>query len=246
MLKQSWLQLFPNWRPVVSASLLVLGVGAALVALMEPYRGLIVFGLYSIPSHMLISLLPHEPVLLYYAKTYTPLAFTVAGTLGCCIAGWLDYQLLIPMLHHHQVKRRYQEVRLYQKSASLFRKWPFVALVIAGYSPLPFYPFKFLSITTQYPLRKYQLALIAGRAPRYFTLAWLGYVLQPPNWVLLLFVVMLLLISQWKKIRAVFGGWRAKRNQPDAVPGEIPPGLRLGQSVHIAKSGGESKRKGAL
>ncbi len=220
-LKELLKPVFAQARTVVSVCLLIIGFGVALMVLLKPYRDLVLFALYSIPSHMLISPFPHEPVLLYFAKFHSPFAIAIAGTVGCCIAGWLDYRMLTPVLHHHKIRSRYRDARLYQKAVDWFRKWPFGALVIAGYSPLPFYPFKFLSITIRYPLRKYQMALIVGRAPRYFTLAWLGYVLQPPNWVLVALVIALFLVSQWKKGLLLFKRSKMKARQQPVCPGEV-------------------------
>ncbi|MGH7450748.1 MAG: hypothetical protein ACRENG_05350, partial [bacterium] len=47
-------------------------IGGILIQAMPVNRQLILFGLYSIPSHMFISPFPHEPALLYTAKLYSP------------------------------------------------------------------------------------------------------------------------------------------------------------------------------
>jgi uncharacterized membrane protein YdjX (TVP38/TMEM64 family) len=40
--------------------------------------------------------------------------------------------------------------------------------------PIPLSPFKLLCIAVGYPLVRFELALVLGRGPRYFLLAWLG------------------------------------------------------------------------
>lgn len=141
-----------------------------------------------------ISPFPHEPPLLYCAKFYPPWAITIAATIGCCLAGLFDYWTLVPLFNHHTIRPKFENNRIFKKSLAFFHKSPFWMLVIAGYTPIPFFPFKLLSITSGYPLWKYEMALLVGRTPRYYTLAWLGYVVQPPNWTLILFMVILVLM----------------------------------------------------
>jgi uncharacterized membrane protein YdjX (TVP38/TMEM64 family) len=64
---------------------------------------------------------------------------------------------------------------------------------VAGFTPIPFFPFKFLSFSIHYPLKKYLAALVVARYPRYFLLAWLGAVTDIPNW--LLFAAFLVVIN---------------------------------------------------
>lgn len=199
-----------KWKQILFLASLVLGIFFLLLKLFPDYYELIVFGLYSIPSHMLISPFPHEPALLYTAKYYSPTAISIAGTIGCCLAGIFDYWLLIPLLNHDVVRPKFEDKPLFRKSLAFFKKSPFWLLVIAAYTPIPFYPFKFLSIAGKYPIWKYEAALIVGRTPRYFTLALLGYALQPPTWTLIaLFMVLILLpvanrlYARWKKKSAV-------------------------------------------
>ena len=183
-----------KWKYILLLASLVLGIFFLLIKLFPADYELIIFGLYSVPSHMLISPFPHEPALLYTAKYYSPTAISIAGTIGCCLAGIFDYWLLIPLINHDMVRPKFENKPLFRKALAFFKKSPFWLLVIAAYTPVPFYPFKFLSIAGKYPIWKYEAALIVGRTPRYFTLAWLGYVLQPPTWTLIaLFAILIFL-----------------------------------------------------
>jgi uncharacterized membrane protein YdjX (TVP38/TMEM64 family) len=64
-----------------------------------------------------------------------------------------------------------QESRWFQFAARWFRKAP--ALLIAGsaLAPVPFYPVKILAIAADYPLRRFIVALVVGRLPRFYFLA---------------------------------------------------------------------------
>ena len=201
-----------KWKSILLLASLVLAISFLLLKMLPDFNELILFGMYSIPSHMLISPFPHEPALLYTAKFYSPAVIMIAGTIGCCIAGVFDYWLLIPLMNHEVVRPKFENKPLFKKALAFFQKSPFWLLVIAAYSPVPFYPFKFLSIAGKYPMRKYQAALIVGRAPRYFTLALLGFVLQPPTWMLVALFAVLILIPVANKL---YGRIKNKKAAPE-------------------------------
>lgn len=174
-----------GWAPFL---VFILGttILAAFLLLWPEKRGLFLFGLYTVPSHVLISPFSHEPMLLWIAKSEPPWMVAAMATLGACLAGLLDYSLLVPLFSRYSIRSRYEHNELYQRSLRYFRRSPFGLLVIAGISPLPFFPFKFISIAGGYPLWKYESALVAGRTPRYYLLAWLGMEVRFSDWLLVL------------------------------------------------------------
>ena len=159
---------------------------------------LVVFGLYSIPSHMLISIFPHEPALLYAAKFYPELAVATAGIIGCMLAGVFDYCLLGWLFNHRIVRPKFENTRLYRATLAFFQKAPFWMLVVAGLTPIPFYPVKLISIASNYPLWRYEAALLVGRFPRFWLLAWLGYIIQVPNSILIALGLLIVAFATWK------------------------------------------------
>ncbi len=188
----------PNWRLFAATVPLVL-IGAALLFWFMPdRRGLVWLGIYTIPSHMFISPFPHEPALLYYSKFYPALGCAIASIIGAIIAGFWDYALFTPLIHHPRVRSKYEQVGLYRVSVNFFRKSPFWALVVVGLTPLPFYPMKFLSISDGYPMKRYLAALVVGRTPRYYLIAYLGYVLNLPNWSLVTLGLVVLVVTLFK------------------------------------------------
>ena len=92
-----------------------------------------------------------------------------------------------------QVVVAYKDKKLYKRTIDYFLRYPFATLVVAGFTPIPFFPFKFLSFSIHYPLKKYLTALVVARYPRYFLLAWLGAATDIPNW--LLFAAFLVIIN---------------------------------------------------
>jgi membrane protein YqaA with SNARE-associated domain len=83
---------------------------------------------------------------------------------------------------------------------------PFVSLIIAAISPVPFYPFRVIAPASEYSLTKYLLALIVGRTPRFYILAYFGYSIPLPNEIIIVFFILLLAVSMlyWIK-RKGFG-----------------------------------------
>lgn len=203
-----------NWKGIVLLSSVSLITGLVLMKLYPNYRELIFYGLYSIPSQLLISLFPNEPVLLQTAKHFTPLQISIAGIIGCSIAGFLDYWIISPLVNHRFIRPKLDNTRFLRKTMKYFSKFPFGILVIAAFSPVPFYPFKFLSIMGNYPLWKYQSALITGRIPRYYVLAILGNALQLPGWLLIAIFVVLLLPTLIKSSEFYL---QKKRNAEDPL-----------------------------
>jgi len=224
-----------NWLYLGLTAALLAG-GSALVFLLVPReRGALWLALYTIPSHMFVSPLPHEPVLLYFSKQYSATICALASTMGCLVAGMWDYWLFIPLMHHSRVRSKYANAGLYQRSVRLFRKSPFWALVFAGLTPLPFYPVKFLSIGDRYPLRKYLLALLVGRAPRYWLIAYLGYVFRFPNWSLIVLALAFLAFTLIQSRREA----KRKKSADADFPGDAPV-----ESLNSSQGRAKSRRSG--
>jgi membrane protein YqaA with SNARE-associated domain len=180
---------------------------------------------YSIPANAAISFFPHEPVLIYFGKFANLWLAAAAATVGTVVAGVMDHTVFVPLLNHRTVIA-YKDKKLYRRSIDYFLKYPFATLVVAGFTPIPFFPFKFLSFSIHYPLKKYLAALVVARYPRYFLLAWLGAVTDIPNW--LLFAAFLVVINLYmiKALPALAGKLREavrRRGSPATVGGRSEP-----------------------
>jgi len=162
---------------------------------LQESKNLWVLFFYSFPSHFLIALVPHEPVLLYFGKFYTPLKVALFAVAGTCTTEAINYSVFKYVTDLKLfLKMRYSKIT--QKMVDLFKKAPFVALMIAGFSPVPFYPFRFLVVLAHYPIFKYIGAVFLSRTPRYIILAWVGYTIKIPDWVLItLFITLIVLVN---------------------------------------------------
>lgn len=199
----------PTRRAAIFGVVLV-GVGVVAVCLRVFRSGLhpqIVLFLYSIPSNSAVSVFSHEVALLDYGSHQPLLVTVLSATLGTLVAGWLDWNVFVPLLDAERI-RAFRGNRLYRHAVDRFARAPFLVLVVAGLTPVPFFPFKFLAFSTGYPLARYLAALTLARAPRYLAFAWLGRELPIPTWLLIgLFLAMLgVAASNHARIRALLDG----------------------------------------
>ncbi|MEN8145707.1 MAG: hypothetical protein ABFS14_12250 [Gemmatimonadota bacterium] len=162
---------------------------------------------YAIPANSAVSVFPHEPVVIFFGKNGDLLLTAVSASVGTLIAGFLDHSVFVPVMNLKALSG-YKEKAWYQRAARLFLKYPFMVIVVAGFTPIPFFPFKFLSFSLNYPLWRYLGALLTGRFPRYFLLAWLGQMLDVPNWAIVLFFLLIINIYLIKVVPKV---WRSVR-----------------------------------
>ncbi len=173
-------------------------------------EGYLYLAFYSIPSNTAISVFPHEPVLIYYGKFANLWLTAASATAGTVVAGWLDHRVFTPVLNYSKIIS-YKKSRFYRKSTDLFMRWPFATLVVTGLTPIPFWPFKFLTFSIHYPMWRYLAALATGRFPRYVLLAWIGAEFGIPNWILILSVVVIFALYAIKGIPAVWRRWAERR-----------------------------------
>jgi membrane protein YqaA with SNARE-associated domain len=200
-----------RWKFVI-ISLLIATVGGAVLYQNYPrYLGLFFLFCYIIPSNSFIPF-PHEPAIIYYGKIFGPLLTTITATVPTIIACIIDYAVLTPVFSRTRLSR-IKTTSIYQKTVKYFYKAPFLTNLVAALSPLPFYPVRILSVSSNYPLWKYTLAIVIGRIPRYYFLALFGAVLRIPNWIIVLFFVSLISMPLYRRLTS-------RRTEADLTTGE--------------------------
>lgn len=185
------------------------GFGAAMLALgvlgvwlwwfkSTEYPYLTIF-FYSIPSNTGITLFPHEPLLVWYGKFIDLWSMALVATLGTVAAAFLDYMFFAPVLNL-EYSAKFKSRESYKKAHRWFFKSPFWTIVAAGFTPVPFYPFKFMVYSTKYPLWRFLLAVVIGRLPRYYLLGKAGQYFQIPDWLIIGTFLSMFLLVYYKKI----------------------------------------------
>lgn len=188
-------------RPGTSLArvLVVVGEGVMVLALlavwlfadqMRATQSLVVLFLYSFPSAFLIGFVPHEPALLYFGQFHPALTVALVAGVGTTLAEGLNYSFLSffqDMGIFERARRKAPVARI----IGLFERSPFLAIVVAGFTPVPFFPIRFLVVMARYPVARYLLGVFVSRTPRFVVLAAIGYHFRLPGWVLVaLFVAM--------------------------------------------------------
>jgi membrane protein YqaA with SNARE-associated domain len=174
-----------RWR-AFGIALASLGVASAAVALALPsLAGLVLLALYCVPANSILPV-PHEPGVLFAAALYPPLAVAVAATLGSVIASISDYALVETALRSPKLLRA-RDRGVIGWSIRQFRHAPFAIVVLFSLVPLlPISLVRALAPASGYPFRRYLLAGLLGRLPRFYGLAYLGHAIAIPAWVLVI------------------------------------------------------------
>jgi membrane protein YqaA with SNARE-associated domain len=165
---------------------------------------------YAIPANSAVSVFPHEPVVIYFGSLGNVWYTAMAASLGTLIAGFLDHSVFVPVMNLQSLSS-YKDRAWYQKVARLYMRFPFLVLVVTGFTPIPFFPFKFLSFSVHYPLWRYLAALLTGRFPRYVLLAWFGSLFNIPPWAMFAFFGAVILIYASKAVPRAVAHVRSNR-----------------------------------
>jgi membrane protein YqaA with SNARE-associated domain len=219
----------------VAGAIMVLTALVTLVLILQEFSSssylYLVF--YAIPANSAVSVFPHEPVVIYFGSNGNIWYTALAASIGTLIAGFLDHSVFVPVMNLQSISG-YKDRNWYRKIARLFMRWPFLVIVLTGFTPIPFFPFKFLAFSVHYPLWKYLGALVTGRFPRYVLLAWFGSLFDIPTWALFAFFGVVILVYAVKAVPKAIEGIRASRvreetaDAPDGRRTEEPDGTRNG------------------
>lgn len=178
------LRLSRRWRQFFIALCGVAAAGLVIVAVFPGLAGLYLLGLYCIPSNSVLPI-PHEPGVLFMARFYEPWEIAVTATLASAVVAFADYALVEAAMRHPRVQGA-RDARMMRWAVKWMTRYPF--LIIVAFSLVPVLPIsvvRALAPISGYPLRRYIAALVVGRLPRFYLLAWLGNVVVIPTWILL-------------------------------------------------------------
>ncbi len=177
----------------ISFVLTLLVVWATSKSLQES-KNLWVLFFYSFPSEFLIATVPHEPALLYFGKFYHPLTVALVAIPSTLFTEMLNYSAF-KYITDLKIFTKLREKKAVQKTVQFFKKAPFLTLWVAGITPIPFYPLRFLVVLARYPFLKYILAVFLSRFPRFIILAYVGYKIQISDYLLIALFVILIAIA---------------------------------------------------
>ncbi len=158
-------------------------------------KSLWVLFFYSFPSQFLISIVPHEPVFIYFSKFYNAFIVTVIAIAGTLLTEIINYTAFKFVADLNKFEKIRQSTYI-KKVTSIYKKAPFLSLLVAGFTPIPFYPFRFLVVLAQYPLIKYLSAVFLSRSIRFYILATIGHAIKiTDRMLLILFVCLIIMLN---------------------------------------------------
>ncbi len=177
-------------------------------------KNLWVLFFYSFPSEFLIATVPHEPAILYFGKFYNPLTVALVAIPSTVLTEMLNYSVF-KYITDLKIFRKLQEKKAVKKTIKFFNRAPFLTIWVAGLTPIPFYPIRFLVVLARYPMMKYTLAVFLSRFPRFLFLAYLGYKIQFPDYLLAALFVLLILAANISILRGIIK--RKKKKEKDVA-----------------------------
>jgi membrane protein YqaA with SNARE-associated domain len=182
------------WRGFALALAALALAGAAILALAPRFAGAWLLAVYCIPANSILPI-PHEPGVLLVAPYYAPIWCALAATAGSVVASFSDYAVVEHAL------RRPRIAALRDRGAigwavRWMRRAPFAIIVACSLVPLlPISIVRALAPAAGYPLRRYVVAQIVGRLPRFYALAWLGNAIAIPWWALAIVTAVTLAVA---------------------------------------------------
>ena len=114
-----------------------------------------------------------EPILLLYGQLFPPLLVALIAALASVAAEYPDYYLYRALLRGDTADRIMQSAAA-RAIAVVFARRPFLAIWICAWSPLPDWAARILAAHARYSVRRYLLAFLAGRIPKFWLLAAVG------------------------------------------------------------------------
>lgn len=120
--------------------------------------------------------------MIFAGTLYAPALVAIVGGMATVPASAIDYQLFKRALALGPIAQANQSrISLFAQRAFLWQPW--WTVVIVAFSPIPFYPVRLLAPMSNYPAPRYVVAVVVGRVPRYYLLAWGGsWAVSLLNW----------------------------------------------------------------
>ncbi len=169
--------------------------------------------LFAFPANFLAAVVPYDPTIIYFGKFYPPLSVTLIGVAGVVVVEGVNYSIL-RFISESKLLVKVEHNKFIKKIIDLFGKAPFAALCLAGFLPIPFYPFRFLVALSRYPFIKYLLSVFLSKAPRIFILALAGYVINIPDHLFFFFFIALIMIMYFLFVLNQLRERREKSRKP--------------------------------
>ena len=102
-------------------------------------KNLWILFLGAFPANFISGVIPYDPMIIYFAQYHSAFWVVLAGVAGTLLVEGINYSVFRTISNvKYFIKIR--EKNFIKKLVNLFDSTPFLALLLAGFFPLPFYP----------------------------------------------------------------------------------------------------------
>lgn len=146
-----------------------------------------------------------EPVLLLFGKLYPPFLIAVLGATLSVLMEALNYRIygwMAGMKRLDSLREKAVSGRL----VKLFNRRPFLVVWIFAVLPAPDWGARILGVLSKFPARKYLLAFLLGRIPKFWFIAAVGNALPISKGTMLVVAIVITGISLAAAV------WRPRRD----------------------------------
>lgn len=181
-----------RWDLFIRSTAAVAALGIPLLLIVPGSVTLVWLAVLSLPANSPLSpILPaaFEPLIMEAAKYESALVVTLVATSAYMYMEYVNWYVYVWVFSWEKLAsfRGYRSVRWGMEH---FARWPFWTVVVFAFTPLPFWAARSLAILHGYSLRRFMVATVIGRVPRFFAYAWLGGLIHVPTlWLVAVVVV---------------------------------------------------------
>lgn len=181
----------PRANIFLRAAAAVALLGIPIILLFPQAVTLVWLGVLSLPANSPLSpILPtaFEPLVMEASKYERAIPVTVVATSSYMYMEYVNWRVYAWVLSWKRLGGlgRRRSVRWGVKH---FARAPFWTVVVFAFTPLPFFVVRALAILHRWPVWRFMIATVLGRAPRVFLYAWFGELAGVPTWMLVAVVV---------------------------------------------------------
>ncbi|MBN2030865.1 hypothetical protein JW824_11560 [bacterium] len=157
-------------------------------------KNLWILFLCAFPSNFISGIIPYDPMIIYFAKYHPMFWVVLVGVASTLLVEGINYSVL-RTITNLKVMVKIREKHFVKKLIDLFYVSPFVALIMAGFLPIPYYPFRILVILSGYPFFNYLLTVFISKIMRMSCLVWVGHQMNIPDQIIFLFFIGIIVIT---------------------------------------------------
>lgn len=169
LLPRSWDRLLWGLSGITALSLLV---GVLFPAARDWVSLFILVSVASGPATVVMPFAA-EPLLMAFGKLHEPLTVALVATAGMVVIEFFNFRLYTCVLHARPLKGLRKATTL-RTIVRWFAVAPFVVVVVAAFTPIPFDVVRGLATLSHYSFGRYLSGMVLGRLPRVWLVALTG------------------------------------------------------------------------